>query len=115
MRSKVPRTGATTRSVLPLPCTLSLLISPSSPHEQDLLLVSEVLGGVPRPSPAQGEKKQTVPFTGTVEVKRRRVLKDGRVKLKLSLLGVPVDRCGACLSQFRKEERAALTPVCKHT
>ncbi|TFK79766.1 hypothetical protein K466DRAFT_505043, partial [Polyporus arcularius HHB13444] len=57
----------------------------------------------------------TVPFTGTVEVKRRRVLKDGRVKLKLSLLGVPVDRCGACLSQFRKEERAALTPVCKHT
>ncbi|KAI0699154.1 hypothetical protein C8T65DRAFT_659986 [Cerioporus squamosus] len=81
---------------------------------EDLLLVSEVLGSAPRAAPAHGEK-QTVPFTGTVEVKRRRVLKDGRVKLKLSLLGVPVDRCGVCLSQFRKEECGALTPVCKHS
>ncbi|KAI0747210.1 hypothetical protein C8Q80DRAFT_1105804, partial [Daedaleopsis nitida] len=57
----------------------------------------------------------TVPFTGAIEVRRRRVLKDGRVKLKLALLGVPVDRCGVCLSQFRREESAALTPVCKHS
>ena len=46
---------------------------------------------------------------------RRRVLKDGRVKLKLSLLGVSVDRCGVCMSQFRRDERAALTPECKHS
>ncbi len=52
---------------------------------------------------------------GKVEVTRRRVLKDGRVKLKLSLLGVAVDRCGICMSQFRCDERAALTPVCKHS
>ncbi|KAI1785074.1 hypothetical protein LXA43DRAFT_856555, partial [Ganoderma leucocontextum] len=56
-----------------------------------------------------------VPFTGKIEVARRRVLKDGRVKLKLSLLGVAVDRCGVCMSQFRRDERAALTPVCKHS
>ncbi|KAI0327622.1 hypothetical protein GY45DRAFT_1256668, partial [Cubamyces sp. BRFM 1775] len=56
----------------------------------------------------------TVPYIGQVEVQRRRVLKDGRVKLKLSLLGVAVDRCGVCLSQFRREERGALTPVCRH-
>ena len=54
-----------------------------------------------------------MPFTGKVEVMRRRVLKDGRVKLKMSLLGVPVDRCGACLSQFRRDERGALAPACK--
>ncbi|KAH9887358.1 hypothetical protein C8Q73DRAFT_657285, partial [Cubamyces lactineus] len=57
----------------------------------------------------------TVPYIGQVEVQRRRVLKDGRVKLKLSLLGVAVDRCGVCLSQFRREERGALTPVCRHS
>ena len=56
-----------------------------------------------------------MPFTGKVEVTRRRVLKDGRVKLKLSLLGVAVDRCGVCMSQFRRDERAALTPECKHS
>lgn len=77
--------------------------------------MSEVLGPAARPVPSAPAEKQTVPFTGTVEVKRRRVLKDGRVKLKLSLLGVPVDRCGVCLSQFRKDERAALTPVCRHS
>ena len=82
---------------------------------QELLLVSEVMGpAVARRSGCPVEK-QTVPYTGKIEVKRRRVLKDGRVKLKLSLLGVPVDRCGVCLSQFRKEEDAALTPVCKHS
>ncbi|EJF58147.1 hypothetical protein BD309DRAFT_854974 [Dichomitus squalens] len=56
-----------------------------------------------------------MPFTGKVEVTRRRVLKDGRVKLKLSLLGVSVDRCGICMSQFRRDEHAALTPACKHS
>ncbi|KAI0777817.1 hypothetical protein BD413DRAFT_467515 [Trametes elegans] len=59
--------------------------------------------------------KAPVPYIGAVEVQRRRVLKDGRVKLKLSLLGVAVDRCGICLSQFRRAERGALTPVCRHS
>lgn len=84
---------------------------------QDLLLVSEVMGPAAAPSAhtQAAAEKQTVPYTGNIEVKRRRVLKDGRVKLKLSLLGLPVDRCGVCLSQFKKDEQAALTPVCKHS
>ncbi|EPS96137.1 hypothetical protein FOMPIDRAFT_61871, partial [Fomitopsis schrenkii] len=55
------------------------------------------------------------PLTGRVEVERRRVTKDGRVKLKLTLLGVIVDKCGICLSQFKDEELAALAPVCQHS
>ena len=77
------------------------------------MLVSEVMGSAGAPTRAAKEKAP-VPFTGAIEVKRRRVLKDGRVKLKLSLLGVAVDRCGICLSQFRHDERAALAPACKH-
>jgi hypothetical protein len=86
---------------------------------QDLLMVSEVLG---RATPTQhqnrshsSEKADTTPFVGRVEVKRRRVMKDGRVKLKLSLLGVAVNNCGVCLSQFRNEEWAALGPRCQHS
>ncbi|OJT02777.1 hypothetical protein TRAPUB_6633 [Trametes pubescens] len=94
----------------------------------DLLLVSEIIGPAANPSApasattpatvqalARPSEKATIPYIGTVEIERRRVLKDGRVKLKLSLLGVAVDRCGVCLSQFRRGERGALTPVCKHS
>ncbi|KAL1941784.1 hypothetical protein VTO73DRAFT_6784 [Trametes versicolor] len=95
---------------------------------EDLLLVSEIIGpaaNASAPSSAttpatvqaltRRSEKATIPYIGTVEIERRRVLKDGRVKLKLSLLGVAVDRCGVCLSQFRRGERGALTPVCKHS
>ncbi|KAM5541872.1 hypothetical protein V8D89_004601 [Ganoderma adspersum] len=82
----------------------------------DLWQLSEILGPATRQNPERGgASPEKVPFTGKVEVTRRRVLKDGRVKLKLSLLGVAVDRCGVCMSQFRRDERAALTPQCKHS
>lgn len=55
-----------------------------------------------------------MPFVGQVEIERRRVTKDGRTKLKLMLLGVRVDKCGICLSQFKEGERAALGPTCQH-
>ncbi|KAI0654829.1 hypothetical protein C8Q70DRAFT_1023840 [Cubamyces menziesii] len=107
----------------------------SGENYEGLLLVSEIIGpaapGAPTPAPLANlaseagsatatlantsTEKATVPYIGQVEVQRRRVLKDGRVKLKLSLLGVAVDRCGVCLSQFRREERGALTPVCRHS
>lgn len=42
-------------------------------------------------------------------------MKDGRVKLKLSLFGMAVDRCGICLSQFKEGESAALaSSTCRH-
>ncbi|TDL22777.1 hypothetical protein BD410DRAFT_722463, partial [Rickenella mellea] len=50
---------------------------------------------------------------GKVEMERRRVTKDGRVKLKLSLFGVVVDKCGICLSQFKKDDSAYLVH-CQH-
>ncbi|KII87699.1 hypothetical protein PLICRDRAFT_112317, partial [Plicaturopsis crispa FD-325 SS-3] len=51
---------------------------------------------------------------GKIEIERRRVTKDGRVKLKLSLLGVGVDKCGICLSQFKEGEWAGLGASCQH-
>lgn len=55
------------------------------------------------------------PLVGRIELDRRRVLKDGRAKLKLSLLGVVVEKCGICLSQFKDGEVAALGPDCQHS
>lgn len=55
------------------------------------------------------------PLIGVVEIERRRVLKDGRTKLKISLLGVVVEKCGICLSQFKEGETAALGPDCQHS
>lgn len=55
-----------------------------------------------------------MPVVGKIEVERKRVTKDGRTKLKLALLGVRVDKCGICLSQFKEDESAALGPTCQH-
>ncbi|KAH7098358.1 hypothetical protein BKA62DRAFT_622729, partial [Auriculariales sp. MPI-PUGE-AT-0066] len=52
---------------------------------------------------------------GIIEVQRRRVTNDGRVKLKLALMGTSVDRCGTCLSQFRAGEKAVMIQPCSHT
>lgn len=88
-------------------------------------MVSEVLGrATPQPESQDHQnrsqsgtdnKADITPFVGRVEVRRRRVMKDGRVKLKLSLLGVAIDNCGVCLSQFRDSEWAALGPRCQHS
>jgi hypothetical protein len=60
------------------------------------------------------ESEDIAPFVAKIEVQRRRVTKDGRVKLKLSLLGVSVAKCGVCLSQFKDAEWAALGATCQH-
>ncbi|KAF8609763.1 hypothetical protein BDV93DRAFT_431923 [Ceratobasidium sp. AG-I] len=77
---------------------------------QQLLTVGEVLGpGVPpRPRPELDLN------AGLIEIQRRRVMKDGRVKLKLSLMGVSVDKCGVCLTQFKNNENAVLL-TCLHS
>ncbi|KAL6302377.1 hypothetical protein BKA93DRAFT_737019 [Sparassis latifolia] len=92
---------------------------------KDYLLVADVLGpGSPSPStsepaqpvapPANANARPASPFVGRVEEERRRVLKNGTVKVKFSLLGVVVDKCGICLSQFRVEELAVLGATCQH-
>ncbi|KDQ07291.1 hypothetical protein BOTBODRAFT_192502 [Botryobasidium botryosum FD-172 SS1] len=80
----------------------------------DLLLLSSILGpGSAGSSDGHRQAMENLPV-GCVEVERRRVLKDGRVKLKLSLLGIIVDRCSVCLSQFRDNQKGVLLP-CKHS
>ncbi|KAF8578979.1 hypothetical protein K439DRAFT_1416674 [Ramaria rubella] len=95
---------------------LSRLDDTSNEHRyEDLLLVSDILG------PAQLGSESSSPSSivhdlpmGKIEVMRRRKLQDGRVKLKLSLFGVVVDRCHVCLSQFKDAEWAVLLP-CLHS
>ncbi|KAI9511025.1 hypothetical protein F5148DRAFT_975773 [Russula earlei] len=51
---------------------------------------------------------------GHIQMVRRRVTRNGRVKLKLVLLGATVDRCVICKMQFRDQETAALDTRCRH-
>ncbi|EIW78239.1 hypothetical protein CONPUDRAFT_167293 [Coniophora puteana RWD-64-598 SS2] len=53
-------------------------------------------------------------LVGRVDLERRRVMRDGRVKLKLALLGVGVDRCAICMSQFKEGQRGVLGMKCQH-
>ncbi|PAV15180.1 zinc C3HC4 type (RING finger) [Pyrrhoderma noxium] len=79
----------------------------------DLLLLEEIFGPAIR-SDMQGASNDPLDLPlGRVEVLRRRVTKDGRTKLKLALMGVVVDKCGICLSQFKEATSACLTP-CQH-
>lgn len=56
-----------------------------------------------------------LPPSGRVELKRRRVTDDGRVKLKLTLMNVVVNKCGICMSQFKEAEIACHGGHCAHT
>ncbi|CAE6431619.1 unnamed protein product [Rhizoctonia solani] len=77
---------------------------------EQLLTVGEVLGPAHPPAPRPDFDLNV----GLIEIQRRRVMKDGRVKLKLSLMGVGVDKCGICLTQFKNNENAVLLP-CLHS
>lgn len=80
-------------------------------HPQDLLRISEVAGTATSltTTPVQ------LPPTARVELKRRRVTKDGRVRLKMTLMDTVVDKCGICLSQFKEAEVACHGTNCRHT
>lgn len=65
-------------------------------------------------TPRTGSGSGNISLLGCIEVLRRRETKEGKVKVKLSLCGVAVDRCGICLSQFKEAQRAALTSLCQH-
>ncbi|KAG7448595.1 uncharacterized protein BT62DRAFT_929682 [Guyanagaster necrorhizus] len=78
-----------------------------------LLLVSEIMGPASATLTPSSPPLPT-PKLGRVSVERRRVMKDGRVKLKLVLLERKVDRCGVCLAQFKEADRGALSSSCGH-
>lgn len=53
-------------------------------------------------------------LVGKVELVRRRVTRDGRVKLKMTLLGVAVEKCAICMTHFKAREEGILGATCHH-
>lgn len=53
-------------------------------------------------------------LVGKVELVRRRVARDGRVKLKMSLFGVAVEKCAICMTQFKADDEGILGASCNH-
>ena len=80
---------------------------------QELLLISDIIGPATGYNAGHIQRALDNALLGRIEVQRRRITRDGRIKLKLTLLGVAVDKCGVCLSQFREEGRAFLLQ-CQH-
>ncbi|KAF4564808.1 hypothetical protein EYR40_010979 [Pleurotus pulmonarius] len=103
---------------------LDVLVNGLDPNARDgenydaLLLVSEFVGpahiGSALPSRSNLYEDSCV-LQGRVEVDRRRITRMGKRKLKLSLLGVGVERCAICLSQFKEAEHASLISKCQHS
>lgn len=89
---------------------------------QTSLLIADILGPVDEARTGNNVNMDTtsnteepnVPLTGRVEVERRRVTQDGRVKLKISVFGMTVNQCGICISQFRDGQRASMGSLCQH-
>ncbi|KAK7685402.1 hypothetical protein QCA50_011265 [Cerrena zonata] len=81
---------------------------------EDYLLLSEFVGPARPSRHSASTDPSSEPMIGQIEIARRRVTKEGRVKLKLVLLGAAVDKCGICLSQFREKQEAGLLPMCQH-
>jgi hypothetical protein len=81
---------------------------------QALLLIQEFVGPAQNANANVGTLSLPSTLLGKIETERRRVLKDGRVKLKLSLLSVAVDKCWICLFQFKEGELAVLEFGCQH-
>ncbi|KAI0806236.1 hypothetical protein BC629DRAFT_1486424 [Irpex lacteus] len=99
---------------------------------EDLLRIAEMAGPAVSPytphtphrprregeGKEEGEEEEEeglkLPPSGRVKLERRRVMKDGRVKLKLTLMEVVVDKCSICLSQFKEAEVACLGTMCPH-
>lgn len=80
----------------------------------DLLILSDVIGPAnPSRSASHIRAVEDLPVA-PIMVERRRVTKDGRKKLKLSLMGIIVDRCSVCMSQFKPDEHGVLLP-CQHS
>ncbi|WVQ85829.1 hypothetical protein IAT38_007997 [Cryptococcus sp. DSM 104549] len=69
--------------------------------------------GPSKPSSASPRAIATL-LPGLITVDSRRTTPQGKVKLKLSLLGVRVSKCPICLSQFKGGEKGVMTPDCGH-
>lgn len=75
-------------------------------------LISEFLGPARAHAHLSSEELQNISL-GRVELDRRRVTSAGQVRIRMSVAGLRVDRCGICLHQFRPGQRACIFP-CLH-
>lgn len=80
-------------------------------HYEELAAIGEFLGPA-KEVKARADEIAALPV-GRVEVQKRRVNKDGKVKQKLAVVGVRVDKCAICMNQFKVDQMAALFP-CQH-
>lgn len=53
-------------------------------------------------------------LVGEVELVRKRLTRDGRVKLKMTLFGVAVEKCAICMTQFKGGDVGILGATCHH-
>lgn len=80
----------------------------------DLLLVGEMLGPAsPSSVGCTADEIDSLPVA-PVELVRRRVDKQGRVKQKLSVVGVRCIDCAVCMSRFRVADLGVALPRCLH-
>lgn len=96
---------------------LSEFIGPATPRSNstaEVPLFPPSSSPMPDSAPGTRAPVPNVPLLGNVQVERRRTTKDGRVKLKLSLIDAPVDKCGICLTQFKSGDAAQLGSTCRH-
>jgi len=93
-----------------------------------LLLIADLLGPATPPPPpptiplpdndtdvgSLGVDPSPLYLVGKVELVRKRVTRDGRVKLKMSLLDVAVEKCAICMTQFKDGDEGILGATCHH-
>lgn len=98
------------QEVTDLEVAVAHLDHPSAQYEW-ATLISDFLG------PAQQQTQSTEALehvsVGRVELAHRRVTSSGQVRVRLTVAGIRVDRCGICLEQFREGQRACILP-CFH-
>ncbi|ORY35662.1 hypothetical protein BCR39DRAFT_511374 [Naematelia encephala] len=69
----------------------------------------------PAKSPAASLAALATLLPGIISVDSRRTTPQGKIKLKLSLLGVRVSKCPICLGQYKDKERGVMLPDCGHS
>ncbi|KAG8216967.1 hypothetical protein J3R82DRAFT_7272 [Butyriboletus roseoflavus] len=82
-----------------------------------LLLIADLLGpATPSPESDGDDDGAMDPsyLVGKVELVRKRLTRDGRVKLKMSLFGVAVEKCAICMTQFKADDGGILGATCQH-
>ncbi|GAA5904295.1 uncharacterized protein JCM6883_006438 [Sporobolomyces salmoneus] len=85
----------------------------SGRNYDDLLTLGELMGNV-APAGASAEEIAEHLTVARVELERRRIDKRGKVKTKLSVVGVRCVDCSICMSRFKVDDFAVVLSNCLH-